>query len=237
MTGGPRYAVYFVPHPDTALYRFGAEVLGFDCYTGGDVDHGPDLTMSRMEWSDLTREPRTYGFHATLKAPFQLAPDYVEADLVEAFCAFAKPGQALSIAPSVGLFEHFVAILPRQANPDLDAFANTCVSAFDRFRAQMTSRERARRLRHNLSARQIANIDRWGYPYVFEDFRFHMTLTGPIAGDRRPPVLSFLSARFSARYGKTPLPIDHIALLRQDNPSARFRVISHCGVSIPLRKF
>jgi putative phosphonate metabolism protein len=238
MTAGPRYAVYFVPHPDSVLYRFGAEVLGFDCYTGGDVDHGPDLAMRPMEWSDLTREPRTYGFHATLKAPFQLAPDYVEADLVEAFCAFAaRPQRALYIAPSVELFEHFVAIVPRQASPDLDAFANTCVTAFDRFRAPMTSRERARRLRQNLSARQIANIDRWGYPYVFEDFRFHMTLTGPIPWDRRPPVLSFLRARFSVRYDKTPLPIDHIALLRQDNPSARFRVISPCGVSIPLSKF
>jgi hypothetical protein len=237
MTVGPRYAVYFVPHPDTALYRFGAEVLGIDCYTGGDVDHGPDLAICRMDWSALTREPRTYGFHATLKAPFQLAPDYVEADLVAAFCAFAaKPRRTLSIAPSVELVEHFAAIVPRQANPDLDTLANTCVSAFDQFRAQMTSQERARRLRPNVSARQIANIDRWGYPYVFEDFRFHMTLTGPIPRDRQPLVLSFLQARFSARYGKTPIPIDHIGLLRQDNPSARFRIISHCGLSTPLSK-
>jgi putative phosphonate metabolism protein len=238
MTAGPRYAVYFVPHPDAALYRFGAEILGCDCYSGGNVDHGPDLSMSRMEWSNLTREPRTYGFHATLKAPFQLAPDYVEADLVEAFWAFAaKPREALAITPSVELLDHFAAIVPRQASPDLDAFANSCVSAFDYFRAQMTSQERARRLRHNVSAQQIANIDRWGYPYVFENFRFHMTLTGPVPRDQRPPVLSFLRARFSARYGETSLPIDHIALLRQDDPSARFRVISHCDVSIPLSKF
>jgi Protein of unknown function (DUF1045) len=237
MTAGPRYAVYFVPHRDTALYHFGAEVLGFDCYTGGDVEHGLDLVMSRTEWSDLTREPRTYGFHATLKAPFPLVPDYVEADLVEAFREFAaKPRQTLSITPSVELLEHFVAIVPRQANSDLDAFANTCVSAFDQFRAQMTPQERARRLQHNASARQIANIDRWGYPYVFEDFRFHMTLTGPIPRDRQQSILSFLRAQSSGRCGETPIPIDHIALLRQDNPGDRFRVMSHFGVSIALGK-
>jgi hypothetical protein len=238
MIAGPRYAVYFVPHPETALYRFGAEVLGFDCYTGGDVDHEPDLGMSHREWSDLTREPRTYGFHATLKAPFHLAPDYVEADLVEAFWTFtAKPRRALCITPSVELLEHFAAIVPRQVSPDIHAFANACVSAFDRFRAQMTSQERARRLRHNVSARQIANIDRWGYPYVFEDFRFHMTLTGPIRRDQGPPILSLLRARFSARCGEASLPIDHIALLRQDTPTARFRVISHSGVSIRMSKY
>jgi hypothetical protein len=237
MIAGPRYGVYFVPHPETPLYRFGAEVLGFDCYTGNDVDHEPDLRINRMQWSDLTREPRTYGFHATLKAPFHLAPDYVETDLVEAFWTFAaEPQRALSITPSIELLEHFAAIVPRQASPDIDAFANICVSAFDRFRAQMTSQERARRLRHNVSARQLANIDRWGYPYVFEDFRFHMTLTGPIPPDKRPPILSFLRARFFARCGEATLPIDHIALLRQDTPTARFRVISHSGVSTRMNK-
>jgi putative phosphonate metabolism protein len=238
MIAGPRYAVYFVPHPETALYRFGAEVLGFDCYTGGDVDHEPDFGMSRMELSDLTREPRAYGFHATLKAPFHLAPNCVEADLVEAFWTLAaKPQRALSITPSIELLEHFAAIVPRQASPDLDAFANACVSAFDPFRAQMTSQERARRLRHNVSTRQIANTDRWGYPYVFEDFRFHMTLTGPIPQDRRPSILSFLRARFSALCCETSLPIDHIALLRQDAPTARFRVISYSGVSTRMSKY
>jgi putative phosphonate metabolism protein len=233
MIAGPRYAVYFVPHPETALYRFGAEVLGFDCYTDGDVDHDPDLGMSRTEWSDLTREPRAYGFHATLKAPFHLAPDYVEADLVEAFGTFAAtPQRSLCITPSVELLEHFAAIVPRQPSPDVDAFASACVSAFDRFRAQMTSQERERRLRHNVSTRQMANIDHWGYPYVFEDFRFHMTLTGPIPRDQQPPILSVLRARFSARCGEASLPIDHIALLRQDTPIARFRVISHSSVSI-----
>ena len=231
MSPSPRYAVYFVPHPNTVLYRFGATVIGCDCYTGGDVDHGPDLAMSHTDWSDLTREPRTYGFHATLKAPFQLRADYGEADLVDAFRAFAAtPRQALQVSPSVEILEHFAAIVSRHANPDLDAFASTCVSAFDNFRAQMTSQERAHRLRPNFSARQITNVDRWGYPYVFEDFRFHMTLTGPIPLDQRAAVLSFLRARFSAHHDQGPLPIDRIALLRQDHPNARFRVISHAGL-------
>jgi putative phosphonate metabolism protein len=238
MIPGPRYAVYFVPHPDAALYRFGAEVLGCDCYSGRDVDHGPDLSMSRREWADLTRGPRTYGFHATLKAPFHLYAGYREADLVEAFRTFAStPQPALQVTPSIEILERFAAILPRQASPDVDAFANTCVSTFDHFRAQMTLQERARRMRQSFSKRQIANIDRWGYPYVFEDFRFHMTLTGPIPQHRRPAVLSFLRAQFSARHGQSPISIDRIALVRQDDPNARFRVISHCGVPVTMRKF
>jgi hypothetical protein len=84
-----------VPHPETALYRFGAEALGFDCYTGGDVDCEPDLGMSHPKWSDLTREPRVW--LRRIKATFPLGPHYVEADLVEAIWTFDAEPQGTSL--------------------------------------------------------------------------------------------------------------------------------------------
>jgi putative phosphonate metabolism protein len=230
---GPRYAIYFVPAESSALYRFGAATLGYDCYTGGEVASSPDVGMSAADWTELTREPRTYGFHATLKAPFRLRTDRREADLVADFRKFAAAAHpAPVITPSIEALEDFIAIVPRQANSDLEAMAADCVRIFDHFRAPMTAEDRVRRLTLNLSPRQAANLDRWGYPYVLDDFRFHMTLTGRIDPEHRSSILARLREQFFRECGDHPVAIDGIALLRQDQPRARFRVIDHSLAAI-----
>jgi Protein of unknown function (DUF1045) len=69
--------------------------------------------------------------------------------------------------------------VPRRPTPALAALASHCTTSFDVFRAPMTKKERVRRMASHLSPSQMQNLDRWGYPFVFEDFRFHMTLTVP----------------------------------------------------------
>jgi hypothetical protein len=81
-----------------------------------------------------------------------------------------------------------------------------------------------------LSERQAVNLDRWGYPFVFEDFRLHLTLTGRLGADRQVAVMPFLRDRFAAACGAQPVPIDGIALLRQDRPDRRFLVIRHAAI-------
>jgi len=77
-----------------------------------------------------------------------------------------------------------------------------------------------------LTARQAKNLERWGYPFVFEEFRFHMTLTGPIVRDRRDAIRTLLQSRFDAIDGaRQPLAVAQIALLRQEDRSTPFRVI------------
>ena len=86
----PRYAVYFVPAAQSALYRFGASLLGYDCYTGTEIAFPQALPVPEPAWREMTQEPRRYGFHATLKAPFHLADGAGEAALIEAFHAFCR---------------------------------------------------------------------------------------------------------------------------------------------------
>ena len=176
-----RYAIYFVPPADSDLYRFGASVLGYDCYTGEDVSPSTDLA----EWVDrpaAVRVPRQYGFHATLKAPFRLAPGMHERSLIEAFESLARKTSAIaSVRLVIQTVKSFVALVPKTPCEALSSLASTCVAEFDEFSAPLTSKERSRR-NVGLTEREAFNLDRWGYPYVFEDFRFHMTLTGPLAG-------------------------------------------------------
>lgn len=222
----PRYAIYFVPPANSDLYRFGAVLLGFDCYTGEEQGHPDDAGLDAREWADLTREPRKYGFHATLKAPFHLLPSFTEWDLIVELRRFAAiPRAQPAIEPAIQSLGRFIAIVAGERSADVDRLATDCVMAFDRFRRPLTSQEKDKRLGSGLTEGQIRNLDRWGYPYVFDDFHFHMTLTGPIDAGRRGAIITLLQGRFNRVNGSRSLPITQIALVRQDAPSMPFRVI------------
>ena len=227
-----RYAIYFVPAPDSALYRFGSSVLGYDCYSGNDVLPAAEFAADARLWRELTQEPRRYGFHATLKAPFHLSPACTEAQLASAFTSFAALGHSVGrLAPEVALLSGFAAVVPRASSDAVAALADKCTTMFDAFRAPMSARERARRVAANLSQSQMHNLERWGYPYLFRDFRFHMTLTGKVAGKRAQAVLARLRAGFAKAWGERELAIDRLALLRQDGEHTPFRVIREAELS------
>ena len=228
----PRYAIYFVPPAASGLYRFGAGFLGYDCYTGENLRHPQGIALSGPEWAQLTREPRKYGFHATLKAPFHLLPPFTEADLTAELERFAAIPRTLpAIEPVIRSLAQFIAVVAAEPSMALDRLAADGVMAFDRFRRSLTSHEREQRLNAGLSERQIENLDRWGYPYVFEDFRFHLTLTGPIDAQRRAPILALLQARFDDIAGEHSLPITQLALVRQDARSMPFRVVGQAALT------
>jgi 2'-5' RNA ligase len=63
-----------------------------------------------------------------------------------------------------------------------------------------------------------------------EEFRFHMTLTGRLDAERRGPILEMLRGRFAALNLDT-LAIDRIALFRQDDAKARFRIIGEWALA------
>jgi putative phosphonate metabolism protein len=227
----PRYAIYYTPQPGSALDRFGAELLGCDATTGEDLSFPEGIPQLAPDWRELTRDPRKYGFHATLKAPLALAPGKTEAELLAACAAFARtPRPVPVIKPVVGSISGFIAVVPAEPSAELKQFAADCVSEFDSFRAPLTAEDRARRNPSMLTPRQRDYLDRWGYPYVMQDFRFHMTLTGRLPRERHEPVLTMLKNRFSALKLKT-LAIEGIALFRQDDADSRFRIMGTYALS------
>jgi putative phosphonate metabolism protein len=234
MTNYPRYAIYFVPAPGDDLNRFGAKLLGYDAFSGGDLPFPEGITGAVPDWRDLTEDPRKYGFHATLKAPFTLEPGRSEAELIAACEAFAGTARPIPvITPVVQAISGFIAVVPAEASDQLNLLAADCVREFDSFRAALRAEDRARRNPSALTAAQIDHLDRWGYPYVMEDFRFHMTLTGRPPAERREQLVAMLRQRFVALDLKT-LVVDRIAVFRQDDAASRFRVLAHFGLqSVP----
>lgn len=231
MTGLPRYAIYFAAGADHALSRFGAELLGYDAYTGDEVSFPQDALDIAPDWRDITADPRKYGYHGTLKAPMALAPGRTEAELKAACATFAEKARPMPvIRPVVDTISGFIAVIPAEPVDALQQLAADCVRDFDAFRTALTSGERARRKPEKLGERQREYLDRWGYPYVMEEFRFHMTLTGRLDAERRGPILEMLRGRF-ATLDLEALPIDRIALFRQGDAASRFRIIGEWALT------
>ncbi|MDP3692482.1 DUF1045 domain-containing protein [Bradyrhizobium sp.] len=230
MVDYPRYAIYYVPAPGSSLDRFGAHLLGYDAFSGKDLPFPDDTLKQVPDWRELTRDPRKYGFHATLKAPMFLADGKTETSLLSACEAFAATPRAIPvIRPVVGSIEGFLAVIPAEPLPELVRLAADCVSEFDSLRAPLTEQDRGRRNPSQLTPAQREHLDRWGYPYVMDDFRFHMTLTGRLGAERREPVLAILADRFAVLDLPT-LPIDRLAVFRQADAESRFRIINHWGL-------
>lgn len=170
-----RFAVYYLP-PEGELARFGASWLGWDVASGRPVDQ-PDLAGIEA----ITDRPRKYGFHATLKPPFRLAHGVTAQALEEAATRMAAQcPPAACDGLMLTRLGRFLALTPEGSTVGVGDIAETCVTTLDRFRAPMEAEELARRRQARLTPRQEDLLTRWGYPYVMEEFRFHMTLTGPL---------------------------------------------------------
>jgi putative phosphonate metabolism protein len=224
----PRYAIYYAPASGSELSRFGSDLLGYDAYRGATVPFPEAITRAVPDWEDLTRDPRRYGFHATLKAPFSLAPERTETELLAACEQFAAAARRIPIVePVVGCIGGFVAIIPAAPPPtELLQLAADCTTAFDAFRAPLAPEDRARRNPPKLTARQVDHLDRWGYPYVMDDFQFHMTLTGRLAAERKGAILQLLQERF-AEINLRTFAVDRIALFCQDEAQSQFRIMAY----------
>lgn len=230
---GPRYAVYFVPPSSSRLYRYGSSILGYDSYTGNSVGFPDGFGSGAVNWNELTETPRRYGFHATLKAPFFLAPSCTEQQLVNALRNFAELGHVVhSFAPAVRAIADFIAVVPKEPEASLHALAASCTTLFDAYRAPISPQERARRLASGLSQSQVQNLDRWGYPFVLSEFRFHMTLTGAVPQGRKQAVLAELLDVFHDVKVEPAMTIDRLALMKQETPQAPFRVLDEVELKV-----
>jgi hypothetical protein len=138
--------------------------------------------IDRDRLLNLTQSANRYGFHATIKAPMALAQDSSEADLRAALADFAGKHQPFSLGRlKLASLQGFLALMVENEHEQLQDFASHVVEDFEPFRAPMTVKDRAARAGKGLSERQIELLDAYGYPYVFEEFRFHMTLTDRLA--------------------------------------------------------
>jgi hypothetical protein len=197
-----RYAIYFAPARNSLLWQRAEDWLT-----------QPDLEA-------LTVSARRYGFHATIKAPLTLALDYAELDA--ALMAFADEHGAVTLSGlAPRLIDGFLALTTEPQPPALTDFAAAAVEAFEPFREPLSEAERARRLKAPLTPRQVELVDQYGYPYVLEQFLFHMTLTDRLAAELRGPMVE-RAARWFAGVLAEPVRLDRLVVFAEPEPGAAF---------------
>ncbi|MCS0502411.1 DUF1045 domain-containing protein [Ancylobacter mangrovi] len=220
----PRYAVYYAPPAQSPLWRFGSSVLGYDAETGEECALPALRRFDAERWREITSEPRRYGFHGTLKAPFRLADGRSESELEAACTRFAAARAPFACTGiQLAVLGRFLALRTVTPCAALDRLAAGAVTAFDDFRAPMSEAEREKRLRAPLTPRQQDQLARWGYPYVLDDFRFHMTLTGGLDEEERGLAEAELAAHLAGSGADGPLIVSEVALYKQEN--GPFRLI------------
>ncbi len=217
-----RYGVFYTPPPG-ALASFGAAWLGWDIETGCPRAH-PQIPGLLRAPAAITETPRRYGFHATLKSPFRLARHATQDGLITALAALCAELPAVPLSGmKVGRIGRLLALVPQGDTAAADALAAALLRRLDSFRAACRPVGLARRRAAGLNPAQEALLARWGYPFVLDQFRFHMTLTGRL-GDSEIATVQHVLTPVLARLLPGGLRINDVTLAGEDD-KGRFQSI------------
>ena len=217
-----RHAIYFAPDTGTPLARFGAAWLGRDAESGARLARPTVEGFGDERLERITETPRGYGLHATLAPPFRLARGCTRTMLDEALAAFAATRRPFRAPPlTLAVLDDFLALILSDESEAMQALEDDIIHAFERFRAPPAPAEHIRRQAAAHTPRQEELLRQWGYPFVLDEFRFHMTLTCELDQPERDALrraLAWLAAPLCA----APLAVAGIALFEQAERDAPF---------------
>ncbi|MEM5341982.1 DUF1045 domain-containing protein [Paraburkholderia azotifigens] len=216
-----RFAIYYAPARASGWWDAGSTWLARDAESGAPLDpqDTPELSQPLAQ---LTSSPRRYGWHGTLVAPFHLASNVTIADLLDTAERWAQQQMPFALPVEAATLGDFVALRPATSagEEQTRTLAANALRAFTPLRVKPSAADIARRLQAPLTERQRELLVEWGYPYVLEEFRFHMTLSNSLdqAGDRDAIVERW--HREAQRLG--PLAIDGAAIFVEPAPGEPF---------------
>ena len=226
VSGPYRHAAYFAPKSDSQAWDLGSRWLGRCAFSGKTLTQPIMDNIDAKSFHRLTQSPRLYGWHATLKAPFELGLDTSLENLHTAFTqASTIDAGPFHLDLQLAVVGDFLALVPRKPSAQLNALADRCVRALHPCALVLSESELLRRRAGGLTARQENLLQQWGYPFVMEEFQFHMTLTGSLRGvDASTRDALFAAAqRWFAPLLENGVPMDAVTWFAQDAQGGDFR--------------
>lgn len=223
-----RYAIFYTPQPGTPLATFGRSWFG-------RANDGATLQAFSETGLTLTSAPRTpssvprySGLHAVFKSPFSLrdgmGPDALKARLI----SFARRRKAVETGPLTLAREgRFLVLRPEKPTPALDWLAAQCVAAFDGFadpRAERREGIKSERQPQQLNDHQRLLLSCFGDPHVLSEYRFSITLTGPLEGPHLERVTQALWPMLE-EICANGVSVDGLSLLGKPDGQAPLRLI------------
>lgn len=215
-----RYAVYFCPAPASALAALGRDWLSSTLAPDGI----PGIALTR--WNELLADLRRYGWHATLRSPFTLDADEEFETLRQALAKVAQSHAPINLALRLKRLGNFLALCPVAESGAIRSLAGACIEAVEPLRAPLAEPEFQRRIA-GLDAIETHYLQRYGYPYVFDRYRFHMTLSAPATIDEEKALQRWLAMRAAM------LPaarIDALTICVERSPGAVFEPLERIAL-------
>jgi putative phosphonate metabolism protein len=217
-----RFAIYYAPSATSPLWDRASAWLGRDSANGQFFD-GPVGGIERNRLLNLTQSANRYGFHATIKPPMVLAPGTTLEDLSAALTRFAASQRPVSLGTlDIVSLDGFLALIAAGDNADLQDLAAHVVEEFEPFRAPLSMRDRSARAARGLTPRQEELLDGYGYPYVFDEFRFHMTLTDRLPEADHAEIAAAARSWFGALLAEEVV-LDRLVLFHEPDAGRHFR--------------
>jgi putative phosphonate metabolism protein len=225
-----RVAVYYAPDTESEWWRAGSRWLGRCAASGASIKQPALRSISSDVFHSLTSEPRRYGWHATLKAPFRLAPGCDLEQLCSAVQTLSRSCRTIDLPPlQVTRMGDFLALLPVSPPAALNQLATDCVQQLHGMAAPLGADELARRRQAALTVEQDALLLAWGYPWVMEHFRFHLSLTGPLSGLAPTEVDALVEEAAELFHCFPPCRIDRLSIFVEPTPGADFLLQKQLG--------
>jgi hypothetical protein len=211
-----RYAVYFCPAAGSGLDAFGREWLATTAV--------PGIEPARL--GALLVDVRRYGWHATLSAPFALADGQHYEDLRRNVAGIAAHALPFELPLGLDQLAGFLALRPSGDEAAINALAACCVRDLHALRAPLSDAAQQRRAA-GLDDVERCLLHQFGYPYVLERYRFHMTLSARTTQAEERALYAWLSPKLATL---PPAQIDALTICGESEPGKDFEQLER----IPL---
>jgi hypothetical protein len=190
-----RYAIYYAPEASSAWWAAGSHWLGRCALTGRKLAQAVIEGVAPEHFHTYTQDPRRYGWHATLKAPFALASGESLSSLITGLRTIASQHSAFAMPRlQVSTDGGFLALRPTVHDPRIHSTADACVTGLQALTQPLTAEDLIRRRQKRLTTRQERYLQEWSYPWVLDEFKFHMSLTGPLRNIPTAELTALVSA-------------------------------------------
>ena len=229
-----RHAAYFAPALQSQAWDLGSQWLGRCAHQMTPLQQPQFDNLSSEVFEKLTSAPRLYGWHATLKAPFELNSNAKLEELQPAFRQLAhNTVSAFHLPLKLVEMGDFLALVPSHPSPDLQKFAEHCVRQLHALALPLSETEIQRRTGAGLTARQTALLHAWAYPFVMDQFQFHLTLSGSLRNVESHVKIKLKAAaqEWFAPLLEHGLDIDAVTWFSQDQKNGDFRWVESFELS------
>jgi len=214
-----RYAVFWAPEPESRLARFGERWFSAPRETAATLGLVGDDVEAAIA------EPKRYGLHATMLAPFRLQQDKSLQALMVQLEGFASARSSVPLNPlRLDRIGSFLALVTTAREASIRSLHIQCMFALDSFRGPANAEEQHHRQSGTGESNQKLLLAQWGYAHVLHLFRFHVTLTGRL-GDAAAAGFSTALAGEIEALNAEPLALDALCLFGDPGSGRPFELI------------